>query len=159
MTTLRWDALSAIDSSQSGLSAEGGSRDKERFNSICSERLLAPHVNRMSRLYSELHRSKALKSRNEGENYVVMAESSLVPRGVETLFFFFHFSFPFYYFNHLKNLLEERNSTSVPLKSHLFDKGKLVLKKRLCLSPLFEISATVVFNATAYCKYGYCKKT
>lgn len=89
MTTLRWDPLSAIDSSQSGLSAEGGNRDKERFNSICSERLLAPHVNRMSRLHSELHRSKALKSRNEGENYVVTAEWSLVPRGVGTLLFFF----------------------------------------------------------------------
>lgn len=37
MTTLRWDPLLAIDSSQSALSAEGGSGDKERFNSICSE--------------------------------------------------------------------------------------------------------------------------
>lgn len=37
MTTLRWDPLLAIDSSQSALSAEGGSGDKERLNSICSE--------------------------------------------------------------------------------------------------------------------------
>lgn len=32
MTTLRWDPLLAIDSSQSALSAEGGSGDKESFN-------------------------------------------------------------------------------------------------------------------------------
>lgn len=75
MTTLRWDPLLAIDSSQSALSAEGGSGDKERFNSICSEWLLAPHVNGISRLHSELHRSKAQKRRREGENDVVMVKS------------------------------------------------------------------------------------
>lgn len=32
MTTLRWDPLLAIDSSQSALSAEGGSGDTESFN-------------------------------------------------------------------------------------------------------------------------------
>lgn len=72
MTTLRWDPLLAIDFSQSVVSAEGGSRDKERFNSICSERLLAPHVIGISRLHLKLHESGAKKSRREGENYVVM---------------------------------------------------------------------------------------
>lgn len=67
-TTLRWEPLSATDSSQSTLSAEGGSGDKERFNSICSERLLTPHVNGISRLHSEIHRSEAQKSRREDQN-------------------------------------------------------------------------------------------
>lgn len=58
MTTQRWDPLLAIDSSQSALSAEGGSGDKEKFNSMFSERLLAPHVNQISRLHFELHRRK-----------------------------------------------------------------------------------------------------
>lgn len=92
MTTLRWDPLLAIDSSQSGQSAEGGSGDKERFNSICSERLLAPHVNRISRLYAELHRSKALKNGSEGENCVVVAELSFGPQRCDDAFFF-RFSF------------------------------------------------------------------
>ena len=65
MTTLRWDPLLAIDSSQSALSAEGGSGDKERFNSICSEWLLAPHVNGINRLYSELHRRNVEKGGRE----------------------------------------------------------------------------------------------
>lgn len=80
MTTLRWDPLFAIDSSQSALSAEGGSGDKERFNSICSERLLAPHVNGISRLHSELHRSEAQKCRREGVNYVVMVKPPFGPQ-------------------------------------------------------------------------------
>lgn len=80
MTTLRWDPLLAIDSSQSVLSVERGSGDKERFNSICSERMLAPHVNGISRLHSELHRGEASKSRREGKNYVVIVTSPLSPQ-------------------------------------------------------------------------------
>lgn len=80
MTTLRWDPLLAIDSSQSVLSAEGGSGDKERFNSICCERLLAPHVNGISRLHSELHRREAQKRRREGQNYVIMVKSPFGPQ-------------------------------------------------------------------------------
>lgn len=80
MTTLRWDPLFAIDSSQSVLSAEGGSGDKERFNSICSERLLAPHVNGISRLHSEIHRSEAQTRRRESENDVVMVKSPFGPQ-------------------------------------------------------------------------------
>lgn len=77
MTTLRWDPLLAIDSSQSALSAEGGSGDKERFNSICSEWLLAPHVHGIRRLHCEPHRST--KPRKVGER-VRITLSCLSPR-------------------------------------------------------------------------------
>lgn len=154
MTTLRWDPLSAIDSSQSGLSAEGGNRDKERFNSICSERLLAPHVNRMSRLHSELHRSKALKSRNEGENYVVTAESSLVPRGVGTLLFFSIFHFNFIISTTWR--ISWKKETAHPSHWSLI---YLIKENWFSKKGFLSVSRTVVFNATAYCKYGYCKKT
>lgn len=70
MTTPRRDPLLAIDSSQSAQSAEGGSGDKDRFNSICCECLPSPRVNGISRLDSQLHRSEAWKTRKDGENYV-----------------------------------------------------------------------------------------
>lgn len=70
MTTLRWDPLLALGNDREQSMAEAGSGDKERFNSICCERLLAPHVNGISRLYSA-----AQKTRRERQNYIVMAKS------------------------------------------------------------------------------------
>lgn len=116
MTTLRWDPLSAIDSSQSVLRAEGGSGDKERFNSICSVRLLAPHVNGICRLHSEPHRSEAQKRKSEGENYVVMVQSPFGPQRCDDNFLlFFHLSLCHFKFPSLKKLQEERKLHLHPL--------------------------------------------
>lgn len=106
MTTLRWDPLLAIDSSQSALSAEGGSGDKERLNSICCEWLLAPHVNGINRLHSGLHRSEAQKGRKEAQE-LCCRSPRLVPRDETitwlcSLFAFYFVSLQVFFF-----LLEE----------------------------------------------------